>query len=166
MTGRIAVGTLAVVAALGLSACGSGDKPGASKTTSASTASDSGSSVTAPPVPSVAELNQELQQVLDPNTPDSTKVDMLEGGQAALAKDPDMIKKLTEAYQQNNATITVTDVTSLGDQLTATANAVINGGAPNVLQVPFVAEDGKWKLQKSWACAGLTNLGQTSPACS
>ncbi|SFN37000.1 hypothetical protein SAMN05444423_11916, partial [Nocardia asteroides] len=29
----------------------------------------------------------------------------------------------------------------------------------------FVAEDGKWKVQKVWACTMLTNLGQQSVAC-
>ncbi|MFJ4654658.1 hypothetical protein ACIP5Y_25585 [Nocardia sp. NPDC088792] len=117
-------------------------------------------------MPSVAELNQELQQVLDPNVPDSTKVGYLENGAQALQKDPQMIDKLVQAYQQNNAKIDVTDVTSLGDSLSATVNFSINGGAPNVATVPFVAQDGKWVLQMSWACNALQNLSQSSPACS
>ncbi len=165
-TGRIAVATLAVVAALGMSACGSGDKDGDSKPkTTTKAAATSAENV--PPVPTVADLNQELSQALDPNVPAEQKVQYLEDGQQALQQDPQMIQKLTDAYQQNNAKIEVTNVTYLGgDTLTATANFSVNGGAPSEASVPFVAQDGKWVLQKSWACAGIQNLGQTSPACS
>ncbi len=163
-TGRIAVASLAVVAALGMSACGSGDKKDTkpAKTTTSAVAT---SAANQPPTPSVAELNQELQQTLDPNVPDTQKVQYLEDGEAALQKDPEMIKKLVTAYQQNNAKIEVTSVSALLDQLTAKVNFSINGAAPTEADVPFIAQDGKWKLQKSWACAGLQNLGQTSPAC-
>ncbi|MFF0490750.1 hypothetical protein ACWDSJ_34815 [Nocardia sp. NPDC003482] len=166
MTGRIAVATVAVVAALGMSACGSGDKNSDGKSTKTTTSQASGTaSANVPPVPSVSELNTLLQQTLDPNVPDSQKVEYLEDGQQALTKDPQMIQKLVTAYQQNNAKIEVTDVKQLLDQLTAKVNFSVNGGAPTEADVPFVAQDGKWKLQKSWACAGLQNLGQTSPAC-
>ncbi|MQY25542.1 hypothetical protein NRB56_10990 [Nocardia sp. RB56] len=168
-TGRVAVATLAVAAALGMSACGSGDKHSDSSSTSskASTSANAAVAPTSalPPVPTAAQLNQELSEALDPNVPADQKVQYLEDGQDALAKDPDMLKKLTDAYQQNNAHIEVTDVTSLGDTLTATVSFSVGGGAPQPAQVPFIAQDGKWKLQKSWACAGLQNLGATSPAC-
>lgn len=166
MTGRIAVATLAVVAALGMSACGSGDKNEGSKPKSSSKAAAT-SVQNVPPVPTVEELNSELSQALDPNVPAEEKIQYLEDGQAALQKDPDMIKKLTDAYQQNNAKIEVTNVTYLGgDTLTAKANFSVNDGAPSEASVPFIAQDGKWVLQKSWACAGIQNLGQASPACS
>lgn len=166
MTGRIAVAALAVVATLSLSACGSGSKSSSTTTTKAVATTTAAPASNEPPVPTAAELNQELQQVLDPNVPDSTKVGYLENGQAALQKDPQMIDKLVQAYQQNNAKIDVTDVTSLGDSLSATVNFSINGGAPNVATVPFVPQDGKWVLQMSWACNALQNLNQSSPACS
>ncbi|MFI5781531.1 hypothetical protein [Nocardia sp. NPDC051570] len=165
-TGRIAVATLAVVAALGMSACGSGDKNGNGSKASKTTSAVATSVANVPPTPTVAELNTELQQTLDPNVPDAQKVQYLEDGEASLAKDPDMIKKLVTAYQQNNAKIDVISVSALLDQLTAKVNFSVNGAAPTEADVPFIAQDGKWKLQKSWACAGLQNLGQTSPACS
>ncbi|WP_237755165.1 hypothetical protein [Nocardia nova] len=165
MTGRIAVATLAVVAALGMSACGSGDKhPTSHKTATSKAAATSAANV--PPVPTVDELNSELTKALDPSVPAEQKAQWLEDGQDALAKDPQMMGNLTNAYQQNNAKITVTQVQYLGgDTLTAKADFSVNGGAPNSVDVPFVAQDGQWKLQKSWACAGLKNLGQESPAC-
>ena len=34
------------------------------------------------------------------------------------------------------------------------------------ITVPFVAQNGKWVLQMQWACNGLQQLNQSSPACS
>lgn len=167
MTGRIAVAAVAVVAALGMSACGDGDKHEGHKVTTSQAAPTSAEAAgDTPPVPTVADLNSELAQALDPAVPAADKAQWLEDGDEALAKDPEMMQKLTDAYQQNNATINVTDVAYLGgDTLTAKVDFAVNGGAPTKADVPFVAQDGQWRLQKSWACAGLKNLGQQSPAC-
>ncbi|ATL66948.1 hypothetical protein GZH49_05175 [Nocardia terpenica] len=167
MTGRIAVASLAVVAALGMSACGSGDKnSGSSSKPKTTTSAPATTEANVPPVPTADDLNKLMAQTLDPNVPADQKVQYLEDGQQALQKDPEMINKLVTAYQQNNVKIEVTNVTSLGDQLTAKVNFSVNGAQPTEADVPFIAQDGKWKLQKSWACAGLQNLGQQSPACS
>ncbi|MBU3064100.1 hypothetical protein KO481_21525 [Nocardia sp. NEAU-G5] len=166
-TGRIAVATLAVVAALGLSACGSGDKHSSSNHATMTTSAAAVSTANRPPVPTVDQLNQELKETLDPKVPSAQKVQYLENGATALQKDPQMINKLITAYQQNNAKITVTGVKDLGDptSITAYANFSINGGQNNIATVPFVAQDGAWKLSLDWACSGLKNLNQSSPAC-
>jgi len=163
-TGRIAVAALAVVAALSMSACGSGDKHSSSKptTTTSAAAATTGNN---PPTPTADQLNQELQQTLNPNVPDAQKVQYLQNGATALQKDPQMIDKLITAYKQNDAKIAVTSVTDMGDTMSANANFSVNGGQNNVAIVPFVVQDGKWVLQLQWACNGLKNLGQTSPAC-
>ncbi|MFC9997749.1 hypothetical protein [Nocardia sp. NPDC127526] len=160
-SGRIAVAALAAVTAFGLSACGGGDKetakpakPSSSKTTA---------SQSYPSAPTAADLNSAMQKVLDPNVPDSEKLDLMQGMQA----DPSLPSRIIEAYKQNNASITVTNVTDLGNgTLTADAQAAINGGAAQQAVVPFVAEDGKWKVQKEWICNILALGSQTSPACS
>ncbi|MGW4241427.1 hypothetical protein [Nocardia sp. NPDC004722] len=160
-TGRIAVAALAVVTVLGLSACGSGDKS-TTKTTAKTTTSQA-AQTSYPAAPTAADLNAQLQKALDPNVPDSEKLDMMQGVQA----DPSLPNRLAEAYKQNNATITVTNVTDLGNgTLTADAQVAVNGGAPQQAVVPFVAEDGKWKVQKEWICNALQLANQTSPACS
>ncbi|WP_067699122.1 hypothetical protein [Nocardia jejuensis] len=161
-TGRIAVATLAVVTVLGLSACGSGDKK-ETKPTKVSTSSTAAAQSNYPPAPTAAELNADLQKALDPAVPDAEKLDMMQGVQA----DPSLPSRLTEAYKQNGAAVTVTGVTDLGNgTITADGQVSINGGAPNQVVVPFVAEDGKWKVQKEWICNTLSLANQTSPACS
>lgn len=166
MTGRIAVATLALAAALGMSACGSDDEHPSHQITTSRAPASATADANVPPVPTVDELNTELGKALDPNVPAAEKAQWLEDGDEALAKDPDMMQKLTQAYQEANATITVTNVEYLGgDTLTAKVDFAVNGGEPKKADVPFVAQDGQWRLQQSWACNGLKNLGQQSPAC-
>lgn len=161
-SGRIAVAALAAVTALGLSACGSGDKKETTKPAKSST-SKIAAAQSYPPAPTAADLNSAMQKVLDPSVPDSEKLDLMQGMQA----DPSLPSRIIEAYKQNNASITVTNVTDLGNgTLTADAQAAINGGAAQQAVVPFVAEDGKWKVQKDWICNILSLGNQTSPACS
>ncbi|MFB7724254.1 MULTISPECIES: hypothetical protein [unclassified Nocardia] len=160
-TGRIAVATLAVVTVLGLSACGDGDKKESTKPTKTST-SQTTAAQNYPPAPTAADLNAQLQKALDPAIPDAEKLDMMQGVQA----DPSLPSRMIEAYKQNQATITVTGVTDLGNgTLTADAQVAVAGGAPQNAVVPFVAEDGKWKVQKEWICNMLSLANQTSPAC-
>ncbi|MFC6012497.1 hypothetical protein [Nocardia lasii] len=161
-TGRVVIVGLAMVAALGLSACSDdkGDKPAAKTTTSASASSAAAPTAELPAVPTVEQLNEQLTTALDPTVPNDQKLDFVQGIEA----DPELPNRLAEAATAANVQVQVTEVTSFGESVTAKANFTVNGQT-NVVDVPFVAEDGKWKVQKSWACTMLTNLGQTSPAC-
>jgi hypothetical protein len=162
-TGRIAIAGLAVAAALTMTACGGddkeSDKPARSTTTSQSTTADA-ADPNVPPVPTVDELNQQLQRALDPNVPNEEKLQWIQGAEA----DPNLPTTLTQAYQQSGASIEVVSVTPLGDTISATTNFVINGQT-NEVTVPFVAEDGKWKVQQQWACDMLTAASLQSAAC-
>ncbi|WP_040688666.1 hypothetical protein [Nocardia vinacea] len=161
-TGRIAIVALAVVAALGMTACSDDkdSKPAAKTSTSAQASASANANTNLPPVPSVAELNTQLQRALDPSIPNSEKLDGVQGAEA----DPELPNRLAEAAKNANISVTVTDVTSFGDSVNAKAKVVLNG-QENIVDVPFVAENGKWKIQKAWACTMLTNLGQQSAAC-
>jgi len=162
-TGRIAIAGFAAIAALTLTACGgddSGDEAKSTSTTTSAAAATSAAAEDTPPVPTAEELNTQLQRALDPAVPNSEKLEMVQGIEA----DPELPGRLAQAYQETGATVTVTDVTAFGDTVNAKATIVLNG-QENIADVPFVAEDGKWKVQKEWACIMLTNLGQQSPAC-
>ncbi|MFI9409239.1 hypothetical protein [Nocardia gamkensis] len=157
-TGRTAVAGLALVAAFGLAACGSDD----SSDSPTSTRATAGASATAtiPPAPTVDELNALLQKALDPAVPNEEKLDSVQGIEA----DPGLPNRLAEAFRQANATAVVTGVTAFGDSVSAQAKFTINGQESQV-DVPFVLDGGKWKVQKTWACQALANLNQQSPAC-
>ncbi len=115
-----------------------------------------------PRLPSIDELNAMLQKGLDPTVPASEKVDMIQGSEA----DPELINRVADAAQKAEVTVTVIGVTDLGSgSATADVNLTIKG-QPGPAVVPLVAENGTWKLEKSWACDIVTNMGQMqSPAC-
>jgi hypothetical protein len=161
-SGRVLVGTMAIAATLTMTACSSGgDEPAATTTTAAATTSATAPTGDLPPVPTAADLNAELQRGLDPNVPVSEKVGLVQGAEA----DPDLITKVADAARANNATVTVNDVTDLGDgTLSANGTITVNGQA-NPLQVSFVAEDGVWKLSNANACQIVSLAQITSPAC-
>ncbi|MBF6212897.1 hypothetical protein IU433_30000 [Nocardia puris] len=165
-TGRIAIAGLAVAATLGLTACGGDDSDDTAKATTTTSAAAAATTTAAaqdenlPPVPTVEDLNAQLQRALDPNVPNEEKLDMVQGAEA----DPELPGRLSQAYAQTGATVEVTDVAAYGSVVNAKAKIVLNG-QENIADVPFVAEDGKWKVQKEWACQMLTALGQQSVAC-
>ncbi|WP_280235314.1 hypothetical protein [Nocardia cyriacigeorgica] len=159
-TGRIAIAGLAVAAALTMTACGSDDKDSDKPAKSTTTSQSAAPAADLPPVPTAEELNVQLQRALDPNVPNEEKLDGIQGAEA----DPNLPGTLTQAYQQSGASIEVTRVTALGDTVSADANFVINGQT-NPVQVPFVAEDGKWKVQQQWACDMLKLANLQSAAC-
>ncbi|MEV6768875.1 hypothetical protein AB0N05_09655 [Nocardia sp. NPDC051030] len=144
---------------LGLSACGSDAK----EPKHAKTSQTSVTQTNYPPTPTVDQLNAEFQTVLDPNVPNEQKLEFMQG----VSADPTLPQRLADIYKQNNATVVVTGVTDLGNgTVTADAQASIGGGQPQQVVVPFVAEGGKWKVQKEWICNTLSLGNQTSPACS
>lgn len=160
-TGRIAIAGLAIVAALSMTACGSDDKKETAKPTKTTTSvKASASNPNLPPTPTVAELNAQLQRALDPTVPNSEKLDMVQGAQA----DPELPGRLAEAYKQVGAKVEVTEVTAFGDTVNAKAKILLNG-QENIADVPFVAENGKWKVQKQWACQALSLANMQSAAC-
>ncbi|MFG1798008.1 hypothetical protein [Nocardia sp. NPDC049149] len=160
-TGRIAIAGLAIVAALGMTACSDDkdSKPAAKTSTSAKASATNNANL--PPVPTVAQLNEALTKALDPSVPAAEKLDNVQGAEA----DPTLPSRLADAAKGADVKITVTDVTQFGDSVNAKAKFTVNG-QENPVDVPFVVDNGKWKIQKSWACAMLTNLGQQSTACS
>ncbi|MGK8500254.1 hypothetical protein [Nocardia asiatica] len=157
-TGRLAAAGLAMVAALSLAACGGDDTSDSTRSTRTTTGA--AASATIPAAPTVEELNALLQRALDPTVPNEQKLDLVQGIEA----DPGLPNRLAEAFRQANATAVVTGVTTFGDSVTAQAKFTING-QENQVDVPFVLDGGKWKVQKAWACQALTNLNQQSPAC-
>ncbi|MFD0361214.1 hypothetical protein ACFQZZ_07090 [Nocardia sp. GCM10030253] len=157
-TGQITIGAVAIAAMLSLTACGSDDPKDPPKTPRTTTSAVASSNL--PPIPSAADLNTALTRALDPSVPNADKLELVQGAEA----DPELPGRLAEAAKSANVQITVTDVTAFGDSVNAKAKFIVNG-QENIVDVPFVAEDGKWKVQKAWSCTMLTNLGQQSVAC-
>lgn len=139
--------------------CGGSETTEVATTTAVTTAADQ------PPVPlpSPADLNAGFQLAFDPDTPATLKTGAVQGADA----DPALIDKLAQASQANGITLTIVTVEYQGDAtLQAGADMTLDGKpVQGPTLIPFVAEDGRWKLQLAWACQMLANTQTTSPAC-
>ncbi|WP_288049975.1 hypothetical protein, partial [Nocardia sp.] len=114
-TGRIAIASLALTAALGLTACGTDDSSNNAESSRASTSARAAApTADLPPTPTPAALNAELQKALDPSIPSSEKLEMVQGVEA----DPDLPNRLAEAYKSTDAKVEITEVTRTGDDTT------------------------------------------------
>jgi len=116
---------------------------------------------TYPPSPTVDLLNGLLAKGLDPNVASTDKVALVQG----TAADPDFLDRVGTALREAGFT---SDIRTVTDYCNGTANAdatlTIYGQATDS-QVPLVAEDGMWKLDKNWACGLAASLQQSSPIC-
>lgn len=171
-TGRVMVAGLAIAAALGMTACSddSNDAGGSSTSVATSASQESGSagaSGTAgkqsnvPPAPTADELNAMLQKGLDPAVPATEKTDMIQGSEA----DPELINRVATAVQQNNASVKVTEVQDAGDGTAIAKADVTFNGQTNVNAVQLVFDNGKWKLDKGFACNIVQIAQLQSAAC-
>lgn len=144
-----------------LAACGSDDSGGPAGATSAPAVTESVASQPAPPLPTAADLNARLQRALDPNVPLPEKVDMVQGS----VKDPEMINKVAQAAKAAGLVVEVTGVTDQGSgRFEAAANFIVNG-VSNPAVVPFVLDDGKWKMEQAYACSLVQAAQLQSVAC-
>ncbi|MGV9680327.1 hypothetical protein ACWDSJ_34035 [Nocardia sp. NPDC003482] len=153
--------TLAVAAP----GCGSDDGKSATKATTTTAVAAAGSCPAGtkyPPAPTIDQLNGLLRKGLDPKVPAADKVGLVQGSEA----DPALFDRMTAALTQADLSVQINDVTDHCDG-TATADAVlVLNGQRNPGQVPLIADQGTWKLDKSWACGIVTTLGQNSVICS
>lgn len=155
--GRIAVAGLAIAAALSVSACGSDDPKPAKKvaTTSASAAQQI-------PEPTVPMLKGMLDKALDPKVPAAEKADLIQG----FEKDPNQVQKLADQFTKNKGVVNITKVNySGGTNAQATGDGNVAGTKLDTLEVPFVFENSKWKVEKNYACAMMKNLSIPNTVC-
>ncbi|KAF0847075.1 hypothetical protein [Nocardia caishijiensis] len=115
-----------------------------------------------PPLLSAAEVEQLLGRMLDPRIPNSEKL----GHVQDIADDPGLPNRIAEAPGRNNATVTVSiAATRLGAPgMLAEGTGTMNT-TTSPLIVPFVAENGMWKIQKAWYCQIAFSMMVSSPTC-
>lgn len=149
----------ALAAGLALTACSSSDDNTATPTTAVEETVIVEDESDLPPVPSVEELNAQLQTALDPAVPAEEKAAMVQG----LEDDPELIQALSEAADQARADGLIEDIVVTGPIL-ETGTEVISvpfevtmDGAVNAGDVVIVADGDEWKLGKDSVC-GLAEL--------
>ncbi|MCZ4078559.1 hypothetical protein O1W68_11455 [Rhodococcus sp. H36-A4] len=114
-----------------------------------------------PPVPSAADLNEELKRGFDPAVPSAEKAVFVQGAE----EDPALIEQVVTAAVTNDAIVEITGVDDLGDGTLSAGATLTIGGQPNPTTMIFVAENGVWKLSRDNACALVGLAGLTSAAC-
>jgi len=164
---KITVATVALAAALTMSACSSDDGDSTTTTTAKTTTSTTTSATQAadyPPVPTVEDLNADLARAFDLNVPAAEKTDLVQGAE----EDPELINMVAQAANDAGVQVTVVDVTdNENGTITAGVEMLLQGSdQPSFGTVDFVAEDGTWKVSKDYACSIVVNVAQLqSPAC-
>ena len=140
----------AVTAGL-LSACGSdnngADLPASSTGVQATSFAAAAPEVPATAGPTPAELTALVETALDYDVRLADRVKLFQG---VSENDP----ALAQRFVQEKLTVEFTSVTSTGEgEVTARGQAAVDGNPPgDVGPVTFVAEDGIWKIARSWAC--------------
>ncbi|TLG16342.1 hypothetical protein FEK35_03430 [Nocardia cyriacigeorgica] len=124
-----------------------------------------------PAPPSAEELDDQLTTGLDPvarlwawthPVRNAHKLAFVQGAQA----DPELPYRLAQTVHETGAKLRIIGVNPkpLGEAFYANANITLNGQTTPA-EIPFVDEDGTWKVELIWACTMLSMFGEQSPAC-
>jgi hypothetical protein len=160
---KITVATVALAAALTMTACSS-DDGGSTETTAATSTAATTSEAAAsdyPPVPTVEELQTMLDQAFDGSIPAEEKQNLVQGAEL----DPTLIYQVAAAAQQAGATVTIIDINDNEDGTATAGIETAIGDQVSTGTVMFVAEDGYWKLSQDNACAIVSLAALQTPAC-
>ncbi len=103
-----------------------------------------------PAVPSSEELTALLTRMIDPTVPDAEKVPDIQG----IEDDPGLPNRIAESPRRNGTRIgiTITSARLAPPGMLAEGTFTIDTIPPQPIIVNFVAEDGRWKIEKAWAC--------------
>ncbi len=114
-----------------------------------------------PASPTTDQLSGLLQRGLDPNVPAQEKVQLVQGAEG----DPGFLDRIGGALRDSTFSAQITGVTDYCNG-NANADAVLTlSGQSTPSQVPLVADNGVWKLDKAWTCGLARLLQQDSPIC-
>lgn len=168
VTGAVIAGAVALTAACGGSDSSAPPVPASSTssaaaTTSAATGTDA-EMTNAKKVPSVAALNDMLQQALDPSIKPADKVQLVEGSEV----DPNLFKQLVKAKQDNpGVTYEIKrPVLKAGPNRAKVKVAItLPGNPPTKIDASIVYDNGRWKLSKQTVCPLLSAAEVKSPLC-
>ncbi|MFC7751946.1 hypothetical protein [Tsukamurella soli] len=161
--GKTLVATAAAMAALGLAGCGSGDALPPPPQLSSTAAAAGAESHSANQAPTAAQLEAMLNEAVDPKIPSKDKISLVQGATAADSPMFDELVKLRKDNPSFTWQIGTPHLQTPG-QAQATVSALVNGQNQSA-DVTFVFDDGQWKLQRTYACGMLQQLGRTTPSC-
>ena len=152
----IAAVSLSAFALGGLAACGGEDDDTRQTAPEPTTSAQQQSTI-----PTAEELTVLLDQASDPAVPVEEKVNLVEGG----AEAPEIFDQIAALKADQGANVAITGVAEGDIPGTLLASAVITqpGQADIPVEAQFINQGGNWMLQKSFACALITNAGLEAP---
>ena len=141
-----------------LAACSTdADKESATSAAPTSAAAEATGTVTAPPLPTAAELNGILAKATDPAVSLEEKTATVPGGETA----PEIFDVMAQSQAESGANFTVMDPVLPGytpdSVLTTVTFTVPDQPLQTAENVEFVFDNGQWKLAQTWACTLVSN---------
>jgi hypothetical protein len=118
-----------------------------------------------PPAPTVAMLDAMAGKALDPNTPAADLLKMVQGMDSVNPEPID--EALRHARQQSpelQFTKQITDVDANCGTALARGTVSVNGHHPMQISVPFVYDEGRWKIGKAYFCGLLAQAAEQAPS--
>lgn len=112
------------------------------------------------PLPTVSEMNAWIDNALDPKLPVAEKKSLVQG-----VADPKLVAKVLELYSAEGAELEVLDVVRQDAQSIVVGADVNLWDEVHPQEVEFVFEDGKWKIEKDYACRMAKVIQLSSAAC-
>ncbi|MGB3303213.1 hypothetical protein [Gordonia sp. (in: high G+C Gram-positive bacteria)] len=167
VTGAVIAGAVAATAACGGNDAVTPPVPTATSSSAAATTAATGTEaeLTNPKkVPSVAALNDMLQEALDPSIKPADKVQLVEGAEV----DPDLFKELVKAKKDNpDVTYQIKRPVQKAGPNRAKVKVEIKlpNNPPTKIDASIVFDDGRWKLSKQTVCPLLSQADVKSPLC-
>lgn len=164
MIGKAAVAPALLAVCLLTGGCGEGDAPQSGGTTQASSVQATEQpSHSADRAPTSAQLEAMLDRALDPKIPSPDKLDLVEG---ATEVDSPLFDELV-GLRRDNPGVSWHIGTPVLDQpgLAKAQVSLLMGGVNQLAYATFVFDGGQWKLQRSFTCQMITQVGRDSPAC-
>ncbi|MXP21142.1 hypothetical protein GIY30_07215 [Gordonia sp. HNM0687] len=163
---KIVTAALVAGAVASVAACGSDDSDVPEvPTVSSATAAATGDGVNDPDAPpSVAALNQMLEEALDPDVPNSEKTELVEGS----AADPAIFDELVSAKQDNpDVTYEIfPPVIPAGpNKATVKVQVKLPDNPPTKLDASIVYVDNRWKLSRDTVCPLISANNVATPMC-
>ncbi|GAA1076515.1 hypothetical protein [Tsukamurella spumae] len=164
MRERVLMAPVAVLVGLACGACGGQNTESRSSGPSvASVEVTEAPSSTPDRAPSTQQLEEMLSRAIDPKVPLDQKILLVQGAAPADAPLFDELVKL----RADNPTVSWHISKPVLEQpgVAKAQFSVLMGGTNQLAYATLVFDDGRWKLQKSYACQMITQVGRDSPSC-
>lgn len=114
-----------------------------------------------PPLPTVAEMNSQLEEVFDPDIPAGEKhIRVVDDD-----RDPNLVDRMASFQAQFSLRVLVDRVTLIRPNLLLATTSTTSSAGKIPTVVPFVPREGKWWLPTWWVCVAAGPQAHSSAAC-